>query len=809
MGTPSHADAERWAKARTLFLDLVELPGAEREHALERLAATDPEMHAWVRRLIALDEEDAAEASEPGPREPATRRYGPYEELRPLASGGMGEVVLARRVDGEFERVVAVKLLRGDAGGAEVVRRFLRERQVLARLDHEYIARLLDGGTASDGRPYLVMEYVRGLRIDVYCARHELDVPARVDLFLRVCDAVRHAHERGVIHRDLKPSNILVREDGTPRLLDFGIARPREDSVQADDPLTRTGNRLFTPEYASPEQVRGGEITEASDVFALGVILYQLLSDERPWTSDAGIHELERAILEREPPPPSRVGTRTGTARRAVGGDLDTIALKCLAKAPERRYSTVAALGDDLRRHRAGYPIRARRVGSLARAWRFTRRQPWRVVGIAAAVIALVAAGFAWRERRLGEREALVVAAQQAVGEARVQRDQGLLEQAEATLNDALVSLAPLPERSDARALVLGQLAVVANWRRDFDAALEWVDSAEAAYDGPAKAGGAARDAESARLRASLMNSRAYALTELGRAQEALDVANAALAWCREALPPGDELTVDALLSIVDLNRDAGRVERALDGLSEAVVEARRAGDPNAESLGRALNLWGLALADEHRHADAVERLSEALRVLRWSQGEGSPEIAQVRENLGASLLRLGRLDEALEEHAAALRTRRELEPPARVASSLAFLGRTHLARGEPAEARARLTEALELRRELVTEAHPVIRRNRMFLALTAAAAGDAAAAREELERVLSDGGAEAWDGPLAPEYEAIARLELAELLDPETDVARTAELRSTAAELLAEALGAGHPDAVRARELAGANAMR
>ena len=775
-------DAERWAEARALFLDLAELGGGDRQQELERIISRDPALGAWVERLLAQDEGDP-------PSSP--RRYGPYEELRPIASGGMGDVVLARRVDGEFDRVVAIKLLKAFAGGEELVQRFLRERQTLAQLDHEYVARLLDGGTMPDGRPYLVMEYVEGEPLDKFCRERGLDAAERLQVYLRVCAAVQHAHERGVIHRDLKPSNILVRADGTPRLLDFGIARPRENDTTPGGPLTRTGHRLFTPEYASPEQVRGEDVTEATDVFALGVLLYLLLADTGPWRSGLPMHELEREILELDPTPPSR--REGGTARRQLAGDLDTITLKCLAKHPIERYASVAALAEDLERHLAGYPIHARRTGAAVRAWRYGRRQPWRIVGLAALLLALVAAGTAWRERgrSSSQRVELIAAIETQVEAARVLRNQGQLDRAEEELHGALDALDELPSEGYLRALVMDQLGVLANWRREFPESLDW--NAQARQVLPDD------DPRAAVLRASLLTSRAYALSASGASDAAWTAVHEALAWCREALEPGHEYTVDALLGLADQHRNRDENELALKRLGEAVTEARLSGDPRNEGLGRALNLWGLALADVDRHEDALEKLEEGREILGWHFGEGHPSIAQVRENLGVSFSHLGRHDEAEEQHTRALETRRELNLEANVASSLAFLGRVHLARAELDPARERLEEALTIRVRLAGDRHAVVRRNRYWLACIDQESGSTAAARETLEDVLEG---EGWAGPLKEEYEAGARVRFGRLLHEDGERAAARPHLERALELFERVSSPDHPDAVTARAL-------
>ena len=750
---PETLEAARWERARELFLDLADLPPAERGPELERIGAEDPELRAWVERLLAQDlGSGPEEAEQSGER----RRYGPYETLHLIATGGMGEVHLARRVDGAFERLVAVKLLRPGFPSEELVQRFLRERRTLARLDHEYVAKLLDGGTTEDGQPFLVMEYVDGRPLDAYVEEEELDVQGRLELFRRVLDAVAHAHGRGVMHRDLKPSNILVRADGTPRLLDFGIARPREDAETAEGPLTRTGHRLFTPEYGAPEQVQGEEPTESTDVFALGVVLYELLTGRRPWPEKKTPVALELAILQHEPAPPSRARRATTTrrpTRRTLARDLDTIVLTCLQKRPEARYRNAAELAADLDRYLTGLPILARRTGLLGRAWRYARRQPWRAGSLAAALVALAAVGIAWRvsaesERRRVELERSVAA---QVNASRVLREQGRLDDAELELREALAALHAVPDAIVLRATVLGQLAVLANHQRRYDDALARIAEARAALP--------EGRAEAPELEGSLLNSRSFALAASGRRDEAWESAQAALAHCRATLPPGHELTVDALIEISEQQRWRGDGLAGLDTLAEAVAEARAGEDPRDEGLGRVLNLRGLMLVAAGRFGEALEAYGEALEILGWHFGEGHLSIAQLRENIGEARFHTGEYARAEEEHRRALTTFRALKDFHKVGRSLDFMGQAALADGRAEEARAHFEEALAVRREHLGERHAETRRSRYWLGVWCLMTGDVPGARRLLGEALDDS---LWDGPLSPNYRRDAAQSLA-----------------------------------------------
>ncbi len=407
--------AERWRAIDQVFAEALEISPAERQAFLDTACAGDPEMRLEVERLLAADEESSTFLERPvsellglPPELDAGDRLGPYRLLRRLGGGGMGTVYLARREDEHYQQDVALKVLRSGLQGTEAVHRFLAERQILARLEHPNIARLYDGGSTEDGRPYLVMELVEGLPVDEYCDRHQLSIDQRLDLFRRICSAVQYAHQNLLVHRDLKPGNILVTEAGEPKLLDFGIAKRLEPGSATQPELTQTGSRMMTPSYASPEQVKGEAITTASDVYSLGVVLYQLLVGRSPYRVGSGLpHEIERAICEQEPERPSAAlfragspaeeiararGARPQALRRRLLGDLDNIVLMALRKEPGRRYGSAAQLARDVENHLQSLPVVARPDTLSYRGRKFLRRH--RVGVSAAALVVLLVAGF-------------------------------------------------------------------------------------------------------------------------------------------------------------------------------------------------------------------------------------------------------------------------------------------------------------------------------------------------------------------------------------------------------------------------------
>jgi eukaryotic-like serine/threonine-protein kinase len=410
-------NSERWSTVEALLDRALDLQPEERAALLDDPLSGPAHVRAEVARLLTLSssahrffEEPAAgfaagllaDADDGGAAAAPPSRVGPYRILGEVGRGGMGAVYLAERDDDQYRMRVALKLVPLGLDSDHAQRRFLEERQILASLQHPGIARLLDGGVMDDGRPFFAMEYIEGRPIDEYCTTHDLSVEARLRLFGAVCNAVQYAHRNLVVHRDLKPSNILVTGNGTPKLLDFGIAKLMEPGgAVASAPLTRTGLRLITPEYASPEQVRGDAVSTVSDVYSLGVLLYLLLSRRPPYTaSDRRPHEFARAILETEPERPSVVAPQE--LRRSLRGDLDTIVLRALQKEPERRYPSVRALALDIERHLAGQPVQARPDTAWYRTGKFVRRHRAGVTAAAVLLLSLVGglAGTGWQARQ-------------------------------------------------------------------------------------------------------------------------------------------------------------------------------------------------------------------------------------------------------------------------------------------------------------------------------------------------------------------------------------------------------------------------
>ena len=400
----------RWREIENLFNQALEVPDAERDAWLVSSCGADEELLREVRTLLANDS-TAAETLSASVREaitslPSSRtpKYaGPYELIGEIGRGGMGTVYKARRADHAYEAVVAVKLVRPGMDTDFVLSRFRQERQSLAKLNHPNIARLMDGGTTADGVPYIVMEYIDGVRINEYCRREKLTLEQRLRLMLPVCLATDHAHRHFIVHRDIKPGNVLVDNTGTPKLLDFGICKLlHANPLETAETLTKEVGML-TPDYASPEQVLGESISPRSDVYSLGAVLYELLTGTRPHRFDKpNLLAIEEVICHAPIVAPSDAST--GETSRMLRGDLDNILLRALEKDPRHRYESAAALAEDIRRYLEHEPVSARPAGRLYRARKFVRRH--RVItGAIAAVLAVSSVGtvVALRQARRAE----------------------------------------------------------------------------------------------------------------------------------------------------------------------------------------------------------------------------------------------------------------------------------------------------------------------------------------------------------------------------------------------------------------------
>jgi serine/threonine protein kinase len=498
-------EIERWHEIKDKLDAVLKLAPEQRPAYLDQVSTADPELRRELESLIASHEQAgtdflnvpppqaAADPSAPNNlnpdhREPMIgRRLGTYEIVEQIGAGGMGEVYRAIRADDQYRKQVAIKLVRAGQNSDFVIRRFKNERQILASLDHPNIARLLDGGTTEEGVPYFVMELIEGQPITEYCDSRNLPIVERLKLFTSVCSAVQYAHQRLIVHRDIKPSNILVTHEGMPKLLDFGIAKI-VDTDSGTGPATLTIFRALTPGYASPEQVKGEPITTVSDVYALGVVLYELLTGQHPYSAPGSTpHQIARAVCEVDPEKPSTVVRRTegspspggrttvgsGTTvplgessadrlSKRLSGDLDNIVLMALRKEPERRYASVDKFAEDLRRHLANLPVFARKDTAGYRISKFVARHKAGVAATAAAIIILIVGIVATlREAQIAREQASIARSQRARAEARFNDVRKLANSLMFEVHD---SIKDLPGSTPARKLLVSR-------------ALEYLDS--------------------------------------------------------------------------------------------------------------------------------------------------------------------------------------------------------------------------------------------------------------------------------------------------------------------------------------------
>jgi serine/threonine-protein kinase len=729
----SSASERRWSEIRQRFDEARSLSAAERERWLERLGVEDAELAAELVAMFAADSrlgdriergvgalaDDAPEgAAAPGGRQTG-RRLGAWTLGELLGTGGMGTVYAAERSDGAFEQAAAVKLLRRSVDTEEGRLRFLRERQVLARLDHPAIVRVLDGGVSGEGEPWFALERVRGVAITRFVAEHGLELRPCLELFLQVCDAVDAAHRQLVVHRDLKPANVLVTDDGRVKLLDFGIAKLLEDDVG----LTRTDERLLTPEYAAPEQLRGEAVATTTDVYALGVLLHQLLCGELPY--DARGRSISEILVARErgsPPLPSATLRRRGDDREnqrraaAVAGDLDAIVAKALRPEPEARYGSAAALSTDLRRALDGRPVEARAGTRRYRLARFVRRHRTAVAlgGFAAAalVLGLMAALAQARIARV-ERDRARVAAARA--EAVAGFLSGLFRDADParTRGDKLTALELLERGAEQIERELGAEPEV---RAALDTILGGV-LRDLGRNEPARrsleralAEREARYGADAQVTADTLHELAVLDRIEGRFDEAAARAQRALAIRERTLAPDHVDLARTCAALGTIHRVRGESAEARRLLERAVAIGERL-QPRPAEAGRWQNNLGLVLLDAGEVDGARAAFERSLAWIEAADGPRSPLLALPLDNLGNALRQLGRQAEALPRLVRAL----ELVEASWGAShpqygtALNSLGDLLSDLGRNEEAIPHLRRAAEVDRVALGEVHPWI----------------------------------------------------------------------------------------------------
>jgi serine/threonine-protein kinase len=712
-------DSARWQRIQDLFHEAAALPEVERPQFLKAACGPDEGLAAEVQALLDEDarggsllDRGVAQAAQQvlagAAPLPAPRELGPYRIRRVLGEGGMGVVYLAERED--LGSVAAIKILR-DAWMSPARRaRFVTEQRTLAQLNHPSIARLYDADTLPDGTPWFAMEYVEGLPLTQYCEQRGCTIEARLELFRAVCEAVQHAHLHAVIHRDLKPSNILVRSDGSVRLLDFGIAK-QLDRFDTPADQTRTGLRLMTPAYAAPEQIRGERVGIYTDVYALGVILYELLAGRLPFDlANRSPGEAEAMIAGSEPERPSMLGRRLHPRDRASWTDLDVLCLTAMHKDPQRRYRSVEALIRDIDHYRQGAPLEARPDTFGYRLGKFVRRNR-RAVAATTAVVVLIAVLVVFFTVRLARARTAALA--EAARTQRIQRfmqnlfqggdkDAGPADDLRVvTLIDRGVqearNLTGEPEVQAEMYQTLGDIYQKLGNLERAESLLSLALEQRRALFGPRHA----KVAESL-VAIGLLRADQAKLEEAERlVREGLDLSTRTLA----ADHPAVAAATDALGKVLE---ERGAYDRAVEVLEEA-VRLRSASGQTTPELAASL----YELANTHfyagRYAESESLNQRALNIYRQIHGERHPLVSDVLINLGAIQFERGRYAEAEKFYRQALDITQSWygKDHYRAASNLTMLGRSLVFQKRYDEAAGLVEQALAIQERVYGPVHP------------------------------------------------------------------------------------------------------
>lgn len=764
-----------WDQVKEILALALEQSPAERIAFIRQACGEDADVRAEVESLLLhhsqadslLEHSPAANVLGFSPDVMVGKRVGAYRVVREIGQGGMAIVYLGERDDQNYRKRVAIKMVKPGTGTEQVLQRFRNERQALAALDHPYIVKLLDGGSSPEGFPFLVMDYVEGLPIDQYCDRNHLPIEGRLRLFREVCSAVQYAHQNLVIHRDLKPGNILINAEGLPRLLDFGIAKILNPECFQAPLVTQTSWHPLTPGYASPEQVRGDAVTSATDVYSLGVLLYEILTGCLPYHLVANNwRDIERQICEDEPSRPStRVGTdqapstATAEARRSepkqlarlLRGDLDWLTMKALEKDPSRRYATPSELSADIGRHLAHEPVLARPASAVYRSRKYVRRHP---VGVAvAAGLVLLLAGFA---------------VTQSLQLRRITRERDRANR----VTEFMEGMFKVSDPSEARGS-----SVTA--REILDKASNNIDS------------GLARDPE---LQAHMMYVMGSVYRGLGLFPRAQILFQRSADIRRRVLGPEN---LETLRSLDDLGwtlNQQGHAAEAEKLQRETVATRRRVfGEENLDTLKSISNLaWTLDREGNYTEAEKLER--KALEIRRRIEKTEDKETLSAMNNLAATLGHEGHYAEAESLKRATLESRRRLLGPEHPETLTAMnnLATTLQQEGHYAEAEKLQRETLNLQRRILGPEHPDTLRSMNNLARTLVSEGHFVEALELQREVLP-----IKQRVLGPEHQDTlwAMKELALTLQSNGQYAEAEKLQRQTLEVQRRVLGPDRPN--------------
>lgn len=741
---------DKWKQLKEIFSAALECNSSDRETFIKHACGNDKELLQEVRSLLAAHEQ-------PGPLDNSSQllkdslftplksqdingsKIGPYTILDELGHGGMGSVYLAERTDGQYDRRVALKLLRTGFTTETQTRRFLTERQILANLIHKNIARLLDGGVTQDGQPWFAMEFIDGLPIDQYCDKKKLSVEKRLQLFSNVCNAVQYAHRKLIVHRDLKPSNIYVEDNGTVKLLDFGIAKALkpDEILSAQIPVTKTGLLPLTPAYASPEQIKGESVTTASDIYQLGVMLYELLTGFTPYNiSGRTPSEIEQIICERAPTRPSTAITRIpddgnpvtpqqicmarktdpNQLQQQLRGELDIIVLKAMHKEPERRYESADHFATDINNFLTGKPVFAHPDSIVYRTRKFVVRHKLGVSSAIAMFLLIIGYAITITYHSQRTRTALEQAKQ----------EMAKAEQITGFLMDMFEASDPsesLGENITARQLLENGVLEAEQLQQQPEVQGQMLDLTGRVYMNIGEYDKAENLLQRAfRLRQNHFsephNDIAESLHNLGILywnngyyKEAEEYLRDALKMERELFGDSHESIANTMTSLAIVLKELREFEEAEPLYRQALAMNREIYGDEHESVAYDLNNLGNFLESQGEYRDAREYYLESLALYRELLGDTHPQIAGSFTNLGRVSDRMGELKEAVDYHREALQIRRTVfdEHHPDIAESQYQLGTSLIEIEAYEDAEVYLKQSLEIRKSVLDSLHPDI----------------------------------------------------------------------------------------------------
>ena len=776
---------ERWKKIQSLFEKSLELNPSEREKFLKNQCGDDKELLNEVISLLQADENQhsifsgsAADYITIGDDNLDGKTFGNYRAIKQIGSGGMGSVYLAERADGVFEQKVALKVVKPGMNSHEIISRFEEERQILARLQHPNIATLLDGGISELGLPFFTMEYVEGKPITDYCDENNLTIEQRLQLFKKVCEALLYAHQNLVIHRDIKPSNILVQEDGTVKLLDFGIAKVFEEDEDQKF-VTRTGMRVMTPEYASPEQVKGLPVSTATDIYSLGLILYQLLTGCSPYevTSTSAL-EMERIICLTEPQKPSTKVTKMISSvdskkktspdyisekrkttiprlKKRISGDLDNICLMAIRKEPKRRYNSVAQFIADIENHLNGLPISARKSTAGYRTKKFIRRHKVGVVVATIAVI-LIAIVTTFYTIQLAE-----------------ERDKAQLEAEKSKkVSEFLAGIFKVADPEQSRGETITARELLDNGVKRIEKEL----------------------ADQPEVLANMLGVTGNVYKSLGLYDNALVLLQKAYSINNSLLGSNSPETVKSLNDLANLNFAMGEYESAIEKFDKTLKKRKVIYGEESLEVAESMNDLGMVLREEGDYNQSEKLLTTSLSIRKELLTSTSPEVAQSINNLGLLKEDLGKYNEAKKLLGEALVMKEKIYGKIHpsVTETIGNLAMLLQQMGDYEEASKLFNKTLVVDKQLYGEVHPSVSTDLYNIASNTALMGDLNSAEKLYSEVLE------LDKKLLGEehpYIALDLNNLAGILSDKGEYAKAEKLYKESLALNKKIYGNEHPE--------------